>query len=173
MMPRLQAGLQVRLPDGKSARFHARRFHAPTLWDVITWPFTAFTQSEPRKTRKPHNWFPGCELMKDGPRSDLLALFERAQARVNRVLTEQLFDAQKLVVFRQTIRAAQGTGLDLAAVRGHGYVGDGCVLGFAGAVREDGGVAVELRELHGVERLGKRTNLVHFHKNGIRGAGIN
>jgi hypothetical protein len=39
-----------------------------------------------------------------------------------------------LIVFRQPIRAAERTGLDLAAVGGHRDVGDGCILGFAGAM---------------------------------------
>jgi hypothetical protein len=43
---------------------------------------------------------------------------------------EQLFDAQELIVFRQAIRAAERTGLDLTAVRRHGNVGAGRVLGF-------------------------------------------
>ncbi len=83
-----------------------------------------------------------------------LALLERGQTGIHGVLAEFLFDAEQLIVFRQTIRAAQGTGLDLAAVRRHGDVGDGGVFGFAGAMREDGGVAIELRELDGIERLG-------------------
>jgi len=40
-------------------------------------------------------------------------LGQRARARVNGVLAQQLLNAQKLVVFRQPIRAAQRTGLDL------------------------------------------------------------
>ena len=42
-------------------------------------------------------------------RSSLLALLQRAQARIDRVLAEQLLDAQELVVFRQTVGAAEGT----------------------------------------------------------------
>jgi len=42
-----------------------------------------------------------------------------AGAGIDRVLAEQLFDAQGLIVFGQTIRAAQAAGLDLAAIRRH------------------------------------------------------
>lgn len=61
-------------------------------------------------------------------------LGQRACARVNRVLTEQLLDAQELIVLRQTIRAAQRTGLDRfrsGAVHRHGDGANGRVLGFA------------------------------------------
>jgi hypothetical protein len=37
----------------------------------------------------------------------LTSLRQRSHSRVNGVLAEQLFDAQKLIVFRQTIAAAQ------------------------------------------------------------------
>ena len=47
------------------------------------------------------------------------------------VLAGQLFDAQELVVFRQPIRTAERAGFDLAAVRRHGDVSNGRVLGFA------------------------------------------
>jgi len=50
-----------------------------------------------------------------------------------------LFDAQELIVFRQPIRTAQRAGLNLAAVRRHGNVGDGRIFGLAGAMRENGG----------------------------------
>jgi hypothetical protein len=44
-------------------------------------------------------------------------LRQRARARVNRVLAEQLLNAQEVIAFRQPIRAAQGARLDLTAVR--------------------------------------------------------
>jgi ribosomal protein S18 acetylase RimI-like enzyme len=52
-----------------------------------------------------------------------------------------LLDAQQLVVLGDPVRAGRGAGLDLAAVGGHGEVGDGGVLGLARAVRHDRGVA--------------------------------
>jgi hypothetical protein len=59
-------------------------------------------------------------------------------AGVDGVAAEQLLDAQQLVVLRQPVGAAERTGLDLAAVRRHGDVGDGRVFGFAGAMAENG-----------------------------------
>ena len=67
---------------------------------------------------------------------------QRARACVNRVLAQQLLDAQELVVFRQAIRAAQRAGLDLAAVRRHRNVRDGRAFGFTGTMAEDGGYFV-------------------------------
>ena len=58
----------------------------------------------------------------------LLAFLQRRHAGIDGVLAELLFDAQELIIFRQTVGAAQGTGLDLAAVRRHRDVGDGRVL---------------------------------------------
>ena len=58
-------------------------------------------------------------------------LRQSACARINRVLAEQMFDAQELIVFRQTIRAAQRTGLDLTEVRRDSDVSNGRVLDFA------------------------------------------
>ena len=52
------------------------------------------------------------------------------------------------------------TGLDLAAVGGHGQVGDGGVLGLARAVRHDARVGGPGGQVHGVERLGQRADLV-------------
>ena len=49
----------------------------------------------------------------------LTSLRQRARAGIDRVLAKQLFNAQELIVFCQTIRAAQRSGLDLTAVRRH------------------------------------------------------
>src|SRR4051794_18814749 len=46
-------------------------------------------------------------------------------AAVDGVFAEQLLDAKQLIVFGNAVGAAQGTGLDLAGVGGHGNVGDG------------------------------------------------
>ena len=54
---------------------------------------------------------------------------------------ELLFDAQQLVVFADAIGAAGRAGLDLSGAGADGEVGDRRVFGFAGAVRDDRGVA--------------------------------
>src|SRR5579871_6069902 len=46
-------------------------------------------------------------------------------------VAEFLFDAQKLVVFRESVAAGEGAGFDLADVQRRGDVGDGCVLALA------------------------------------------
>ena len=74
--------------------------------------------------------------------------------------------------FASAIAAAQRTGLDLAAIRRHRDVRNRRIFGFAGAMAEDGGVAIGLRELDGVQRFGERTDLVHLHENRIGRAGI-
>ena len=53
------------------------------------------------------------------------------------------------------VAAAEGAVFDLAAGGGHGEVGDGGILGFAGTMAEYGGVIVDVRQLHGVERFGQ------------------
>jgi hypothetical protein len=62
-----------------------------------------------------------------------------------------LLDAQELVVLRDTVAAAHGAGLDLAAVRGDGEVGDGVIFGLTGAMAHDGGVTMTVGEIDGVE----------------------
>ena len=54
---------------------------------------------------------------------------------------EILFDAQQLIVLGDAIGAAGRSGLDLAGVGGHGQIGDECVFGFAGPVRNHRRVA--------------------------------
>src|SRR4051794_33602634 len=46
-----------------------------------------------------------------------------------------LLDADQLVVLGETVGAGERAGLDLPAIGGDGEVGDGRVLGLAGAVR--------------------------------------
>src|SRR6266581_6217979 len=59
---------------------------------------------------------------------------EGVAARVADRVTEILLDAQQLVVLGDAVGAGQRAGLDLHGVEAHGDVGDGAVLGFAGAV---------------------------------------
>src|SRR5690606_20891792 len=82
------------------------------------------------------------------------------------------FDAEKLVILRDTVRAAEGAGFDLAAVRGHGDVGDGGVLSFTGAVGEHACVACFLSHFDSVECLSKGTNLVHLNEDGVGNFGL-
>src|SRR4051812_15698130 len=58
---------------------------------------------------------------------------------VDRAGAQLLLDPEQLVVLGDPVGARGAAGLDLAAVGGHGDVGDGGVLGLAGAVAEHGG----------------------------------
>src|SRR5260221_797935 len=89
---------------------------------------------------------------------------------VHGVPAERLLDAQQLIIFGHPISAAKRTGLDLAGIGGHGDVGDGGILGFAGAMADHGGVGVFLGQFDRVERFGERADLVHFYQNRIRHA---
>ena len=64
----------------------------------------------------------------------------RSRTRARRSVaarTELFFDAQQLVVLGDAIGAAGRAGLDLAGAGADREVGDGRVLGLAGAVRDD------------------------------------
>ena len=91
-------------------------------------------------------------------------------AAVDGVVAELFLDAEELVVFGDAVGAAEGAGLDLAGVGGHGEVGDGGVLGLAGAVADDRGVAVLAGQLDGVEGLGEGADLVDFDEDRVADA---
>jgi len=93
------------------------------------------------------------------------AFRQRSRSRINRIFAEQLFDAKQLIVFRQTIRAAQRTSFNLSAVRRDRDVRNRRIFRFAGTMRKNGGVFIELRELNRIERFGERTDLVHLDEN--------
>src|SRR5689334_16066608 len=89
--------------------------------------------------------------IKDG--SESATSGQRHGSGVNRVPAQQLFDAQELIVFRQPIRAAERTGLDLSRIGGDRDVGNRGVFGFSRAMADDSRVTVFLRQLDGVECL--------------------
>ena len=53
---------------------------------------------------------------------------------IDRVAGELLLDTKELVVLGQTLRAARGSGLDLTGAKSDNNVGNGEILGLAGAV---------------------------------------
>ena len=59
------------------------------------------------------------------------SLGQHALAGVNRIATEHLLDAQKLVVLRGAVSAAEGAGLDLAAVYRSGETEDSTIADLA------------------------------------------
>ena len=90
--------------------------------------------------------------------------------REPRRVAELLLDAQQLVVLGDAIGPRGRAGLQLAGVHRDGEVGDGRVLGLAGAVRDDGAVARARREPDRVERLGERADLVQLDEDRVRDA---
>ena len=60
-----------------------------------------------------------------------------------------------------------GAGLDLPGAHGDGEIGDEGVFGFAGAVRDDGGVAGLAGHLDGVDRFGDGADLVELDQNRV------
>ena len=94
---------------------------------------------------------------------------ESCHAGVNGAAAQLLLNAQQLVVLCNTLGTAGSTGLDLAGVQRHGQIGNGGVLGLAGAVRADGGVTGLVGHLDGLQRLGNRTDLVQLDQDGVAG----
>src|SRR5262245_65736456 len=72
---------------------------------------------------------------------------ERGAPAIERGGAQLLLDAEELVVLGDAVGARERADLDLAAVGGDGEVGDGCILGLAGAVRQDGAIARLVRQL--------------------------
>src|SRR5262245_51228346 len=87
---------------------------------------------------------------------------EGRPAGVGGLVAELLLDAQELVVLRHTIGSRGRARLDLPRVRGDRDVGDRRVLRLARAMRDDDPVAVPVRQLHRVQRLRQRPDLVHL-----------
>src|SRR5512142_2865046 len=99
-----------------------------------------------------------------GPQRDhrLAQRLERAPAGVAGLGAQLLLDAEQLVVLGDAVGAGGRAGLDLAAVAGHGQVGDGGVLGLARAVAHHAGVPGAVGHADGLEGLGERPDLVHL-----------
>src|SRR5262249_1438140 len=85
---------------------------------------------------------------------------------------EVVFDAQQLVVLGDPIAAGRGAALQLPAVRRHGEIGDGRVLGLAAAMRHDRGVTMPRSQEHGVQRLAQGADLVHLDEDPVGPAGV-
>src|SRR4051812_6663234 len=93
---------------------------------------------------------------------------ERATSGEVRDVAQLLFDAQQLVVLRDAIGARRRSRLDLSGVRRDREIGDGRVLGLAGAMRDDRGVAGRARQLDRLEGLGERADLIDLDENRVR-----
>src|SRR5450830_47546 len=100
--------------------------------------------------------------------SALLPPREGARTGVTAGVVQLLLDAEQLVVLVDPLAARRGARLDLTAVDRHGQVRDRRVLGLTRTVRDHRGVAVALRERHGVEGLGQRADLVQLDEQRVR-----
>jgi len=74
--------------------------------------------------------------------------------------SQLLFDAQKLIVFRQAIGAGERSRFDLSAIRRHRKIGDGGVFRFAGTVRHDGAIGGAVRGINRFQRFAQRADLI-------------
>src|SRR5215208_3877892 len=92
---------------------------------------------------------------------------EGRQAGVDGGASQGLFYAEELVVLRHALAAGRRAGLDLARVHGHGEVGDRRVLGLAAAVADHRRVTCLVRELHRLEGLRERADLVDLYEDGV------
>src|SRR5829696_797723 len=92
---------------------------------------------------------------------------EGRQAGVDGGASQGLFYAEELVVLRHALAAGRRAGLDLARVHGHGEVGDRRVLGLAAAVADHRGVTGLVRELHRLEGLRERADLVDLYEDRV------
>ena len=78
------------------------------------------------------------------------------------VITQLLFDADKLVVLSHTVGTAHRTRLNLTRVCCYSNIGNRSVLGFTRTMGSNGGVTMTVSHLDSIQCLGKRTNLVHL-----------
>src|SRR5437762_14019045 len=74
---------------------------------------------------------------------------------------------KKLVVLGDAVGAAGGAGLDLPGGGRDGEISDEGVLGFSGAVGNDGVVASFAGQLDGVDGFRDAANLVQLDENGV------
>src|SRR6185437_5999920 len=92
---------------------------------------------------------------------------ERIEPRIACGCAQHFFDADELIVLGDTVAAARRPRLDLASVDGNNDIRDSGVLGFAGSMRYDGGVAGALGHFNGIQRFGEGADLVHLDEDGV------
>src|SRR5882762_9858085 len=104
----------------------------------------------------------------NGPRlSSVPGSGKNGLAGKTRCRAKLLFDAQQLIVFRDTIGARSRSGFDLSRSSGYGKIRDEGVFGLAGAMRNDGFVSGLSRQFDGVNRFGHAANLVQLDQNRV------
>mmetsp|Transcript_79159 Transcript_79159/g.173575 ORF Transcript_79159/g.173575 Transcript_79159/m.173575 type:complete len:466 (-) Transcript_79159:120-1517(-) len=91
------------------------------------------------------------------------------RSSIGAFVTELLFDSHQLVVLRIPVGPARGTCLDLASAEADCQVGNGSVLSLAGSVRAHDAPTVLLAQLHSLDGLANRADLVHLQEEGVAG----
>src|SRR5580658_6458762 len=103
----------------------------------------------------------------------LVVVVQGFQAQVDRAAAQLFLNAEQLVVLCNAVGAADGARLDLSYAGRNGEVGDEGVLGFAGAVRDDRGVAVTAAQVDSLKGFGNSADLVDLDENRIAYAFLN
>src|SRR5687768_13160104 len=119
---------------GSAARLIVSKVFRPTVC------MTSLTESAKARGIKP--FAPTSENLSDGRSRS-----ENPPPRIAGHRAQFLFDSDELVVLGETVGAGEAAGLDLPAIGRDGEVRDGGVLGLAGAVRHDRGIAGAVRHL--------------------------
>src|SRR4051812_102057 len=112
---------------GSAARLIVSKVFRPTAC------MTRLRESAKGRGIKP--FAPVSEILSVGPGPG-----EHSPSRIAGHRPQLLLDSDQLVVLGEAVRTGEAAGLDLPAIGGDGEVGDGGVLGLAGAVRHDRGV---------------------------------
>src|SRR2546428_340237 len=100
-------------------------------------------------------------------------VLEKTRASIFSVPAERFFDAEQAIVFREAFRSGDGANLYLRRPSGNGKVRHRSVLGLPRPRADDRAVPVPPRQFNQLQRLGQRSNLIHFNKDGMGHAGLN
>lgn len=87
--------------------------------------------------------------------------------------SQLIFDAKKLVVFRNTVRTRRSTCFDLSCVCCHSDVSDCAVFSFTRTVRDNSCVACAFRHFDRIECFSQCTDLVYFDQDRVAYAVFN
>jgi hypothetical protein len=87
--------------------------------------------------------------------------------RVFRAPSKFLLNLKQPVVLGDSLPTARRAGLKLPHTRCHAEISNSCVVGLAGPMRHDGGIAVFLGHFNAAQRFRYRANLIQLDQDGI------